>query len=369
MAEQADGGINSDTDVTISISDDVLAATQARLDALTDDPAVKGDIGEKTALAEADVSRTLPDSAVDSVAVADDSVVSETTSMADSATDSAAADEKNYDIEDNLVRAAVHQGWTQDEIKDFMQLDPDRARSTFKKIYETNNSLSKNWADMGRAQLSQGVKEQPDTKSKEKDKPKIEFKGVDIDALKKQYDGDPIVDLVGQQQEQNKILFDMVQDLRETISTRPQSGAQDQRAVADAGAAAIAKQIDTFFKQDDMKLYDDFYGSGDNLTPGQAANVNAVLELADQISAGRALQGLDTTVDEALTQAHLLISEPIREKTVRNNIVSSLKKRSKSLSLRPAGQKRDVNAAEHTKPQTQAEIVENAAARLAKMEW
>ena len=94
-----------------------------------------------------------------------------------------------------------------------------------------------------------------------------------------------------------------------------------------------------------------------------------MFELADQIRAGRALQGLDTTVDEALAQAHLLVSEPIRETMVRKGIVSKLKKRSNSLSLRPGSTGKDVDATEHTKPQNDQEVVENAAGRLAKMEW
>ena len=99
------------------------------------------------------------------------------------------------------------------------------------------------------------------------------------------------------------------------------------------------------------------------------ANRNAAFELADQIRAGRALQGLDTTVEEALIQAHLLVSEPVREKMVRTNIVSKLQKRSKSLSLKPGSAGRDVNATERNKPQTPQDIEDAAALRLSKMKW
>lgn len=368
MVEHADGGVVSDVDVTVNPSEELLAKVEANLKALEDDPGVKDEKGERKILQDTEDSAvSAVESAISSVTSVTESVVSEAVSAADSAVSAAVADGKNYDIEDNLIRAAVHQGWDDKQIKDFMQLDPDRARATFQKMYESVNKLSQQFADIGRKQLEQDAQEQkPETKPTKKDDKKPEFKKIDIGELKKQYDNDPIVDLVGQQQEQNEALFNMVQDLRETISTRPQDTSRQQVELG-TEAAAVVKQVDTFFKQDDMKLYDDFYGSGDNLTPGQAANVNAVLELADQIRAGRTLQGLDTTVDEALIQAHMLVSEPVREKMVRTNIVSALKKRSKGISLKPGSKGRDVNAVEHTKPTTPEQVIENAQARLNKV--
>jgi len=62
-----------------------------------------------------------------------------------------------------------------------------------------------------------------------------------------------------------------------------------------------------------------------------------------------------------------LVTEPIREKMVRRDIVSKLKKRSNSLSLRPASASKDVNATETTKPKDEQGVIDNAAARLAKI--
>ena len=376
MPEPANMGVTSDTDVTIDgVSEELVDKVQAGLDALNDDPRAKPDKGEKQILAAVSGTESVV-SAAESAISAAESVVSATessVSAADSVTGAAAvADEKNYDIEDNLYRAAVHQGWDDKQIKEFMQLDPDRARATFQKMYETTNKLSNDWAAKGRVQLEQGAdrqQQQQGVKSKTDDKSRTEFKGIDIDKLRKDYDNDPVVELVAGQQEQNKVLFDMVQDLQEVISTRQDAAPQGQQAGVSAEAAAVVQQVDAFFKQDDMKSYDDFYGSGDNLTPGQMANRNAAFELADQIRAGRALQGLDTTVEEALIQAHLLVSEPVREKMVRTNIVSKLQKRSKSLSLKPGSAGRDVNATERNKPQTPQEIEDNARLRLSKMKW
>uniref|UniRef100_A0A6M3KVZ9 Uncharacterized protein n=1 Tax=viral metagenome TaxID=1070528 RepID=A0A6M3KVZ9_9ZZZZ len=370
MVEQADGGMNQDVDVTVDdVSQEVLDRVAANLAALEDDPGVKDIPGERQALKEASnpvVSAAVSVTSV--VSAANESVAN--TAVTDSVASVAAVDDnKNYDIEDNLYRAAIHQGWDDNQIQEFMRLDPDRARATFSKIYETNNNLSKNWADMGRVKLAQENQQQDtqQTKPQQKPKEKIEFKEVNIAELKKQYDNDPVIDLVDQQQKQNKVLFDMVNDLHDKISTRQEYVPQTQQAGTEA--AAVAMQIDSFFKQDDMKMFGDFYGSGDKLTPGNQANRIAMFELADQIRAGRALQGLDTSVEEALLQAHLLVTEPVREKMVRQGIVSKLQKRSKGLSLKPGSAGRDVNVVEHIKPQTEADIVENAATRLAKIEW
>ncbi|MCP4598515.1 hypothetical protein [Neptuniibacter sp.] len=370
MVEQADGGITQDTDVTIEdVSPEVMDKVTAGLAALTDDPSTKDEKGERQVLNA--VSETVVDSAIDSEAVAGstvsaavESTVNSAVTVTDSVVSAAVTDGKNYDLEDNVYRAAVHQGWKPEEIQSFMEQDPDRARATLGKLCETNNNLSKNWAEMGRAKLAQDTAQQTETTTKKDDKPKSEFKEVDISKLKEQYDNDPIVDLVASQQEQNKVLFDMVNDLNETISTRP---LEQQEQVVNPAAAAVGASIDAFFKRDDMKMYASFYGTGDNLTPGDVANRTAMFELADQITAGRALQGLDTTVDEALTQAHMLVTEPIRETMVRKGIVSQLKKRSNSLSLRPASAGGDVQSNSDGKPKTAEELVDATRGRLDKV--
>jgi len=374
MAEPADGGVKSSVDVTVDdVSQEVLDRTQERLNALADDPKVKGDIGEKKVLASVVSAVDSTVSAVDSVASVADSTVSAAVaadSVVSAAVSSASVD---YSLQDNLYRAAIHEGWTDDDIKDFLEQNPDRARATFKKMYESTTGLSQKWADAGRAKLladdgTQQQQQQTDTTQAKTDKPKVEFQEIDIEKLRKDYDNDPVVELVAEQQKQNKILFDKVNDLNEAISTRPQAQ-QQQQQVVDPAAAALAAQVDSFFKQDDMKMYDSFYGTGDNLTPGDIANRSAMFTLADQIRAGRALQGLDTTVDEALAQAHLLVTEPVRERMVRKDIVSKLTKRSNSLSLRPASSGRDVDVAEHDKPKNDAERIANAEQRLAKIKW
>ena len=200
MAEPADGGVKSSVDVTVDdVSQEVLDRTQERLNALADDPKVKGDIGEKKVLASVVSAVDSTVSAVDSVASVADSTVSAAVaadSVVSAAVSSASVD---YSLQDNLYRAAIHEGWTDDDIKDFLEQNPDRARATFKKMYESTTGLSQKWVDAGRAKLladdgTQQQQQQTDTTQAKTDKPKVEFQEIDIEKLRKDYDNDlPLV--------------------------------------------------------------------------------------------------------------------------------------------------------------------------------
>ena len=67
-------------------------------------------------------------------------------------------------------------------------------------------------------------------------------------------------------------------------------------------------------------MYDDFYGAlskdaknWDTLTQDQKVNRWNVLQMADQMFIGATSQGRDMDVNEALTLAHLSVSETMRE--------------------------------------------------------
>ncbi len=101
-----------------------------------------------------------------------------------------------------------------------------------------------------------------------------------------------------------------------------------------------------------MEVYGDFYGKvGDEsmfdwsaLPPGQLANRRALVDLADQIIAGHELQGKSISTAEGLQLAHMVITEPIREQVIREQISSSVKKRSKGVTLKPSGSQPKVPA-------------------------
>ena len=228
---------------------------------------------------------------------------------------------------DAYYRAAVHRGWKPEEIKEFFDSSPKIAKRTFANIYESVNKSSKEFATLGRMKLEQ--QRQP-----------TEFKGVDIDKLKETYGEDePLMDIVLEVQRQNKVLSEQIQ----------KQTSQQQTQVSNRELKALEQQIDSFFIADDLKLYEDFYGPGknatggitqpDELTPGQRANRRAALKIGDEIIAGNSYQGYEMPVIEALELAHLRITAPIKEQKIREDIISKVVKRSKSITLKGSGKK------------------------------
>lgn len=248
------------------------------------------------------------------------------------------AAEETTGISDAYYRAAKHQGWDDEEIKNLYDANPELANKTFAKLLESTNRLSQEFATMGRARQQQAQQQQVVTQPESKKDEKSEFKEYDIAQLNKDYDNDPIVKLVEQQQEQMKQLYDK-------ISTMPTPGVQtseDEVRVKLQQEELVNREVAQYFKADDLKPYKDFYGAvpkgskgWDGLTTEQQGNRWAVLELAEQILSGAEMQGRKMDVDEALGSAHLIVSESTREKIIRNDIKSKAVKRSKGLSLKP----------------------------------
>ena len=284
--------------------------------------------------------------------------------------DSAAGEPKG--VSDAYYRAATHQGWKEDEIKSFYEANPELANRTFAKLLESTNTLSQEFAAIGRKKQEQAQQQQQQQQvaqpaAKKDDQQESGFKGVDIEDLRKKYDDDPIVDVIDQLQQQNKLLSDKV-------DSQPVQGVQtseDELRVKLQQEDVVNQQVAQYFKTDDLKPYNEFYGEipkdskgWDGLTTAQKQNRWAVLELAEQILTGAEMQGRKMDVDEALDSAHLIVSEPIREKIIRNEIKSKVVKRGSGLTLKPNSG--NVSASS-TGPASQAAFEEKTTERLRKV--
>lgn len=299
-----------------------------------------------------------------------ESVVSSVTESAVKSTTSVATAGK-VELSEAHYRAAIHQGWKPEEIKEFLKTNSDLANRTFAKMYDDTNKMSREFATIGRAKQELAKKgtvsaatvmEQPEKKS--------EFKEIDIAKLRKDYDNDPIVEMVAQQQEQNRALFEQVQGM----TKGPDPAVRDEATIRASiqEEAALEQQIMTFFAGDDIKMYDDFYGAlpkdaknWDTLTQDQKLNRWNVLQMADQMLIGAQSQGRNMDVNEALTLAHLSVSESMREKIIRDEIKTKVVKRSKGLSLKPSSGKKP----ESTKPGTPGELEAVTRERLNAVKW
>ena len=288
--------------------------------------------------------------------------------------------EKKFELPDAFHRAAEHDGWKPEDIKGFFEADPERALVTFQNIYNSMNRASRDFANLGRIKAEQTRKQVEDT-TKADDK--IEIKDfIDIAKLKEDYEDTALID--GVVKPLNDALKQVTQEIKSLKSQKSSSAddvafAKSDQIAATQRAEVTAKQadmklIDGFFTAEDMKSYKDFYGVigmgqiFQDLQPGQQKNRYEMLQIADQMIAGYAMQGTELSVNDALLRAHLLVTEPIREKVIREEIKSSLTKRNKGLTLRPsAGKKSEAAVSEGGKPKDKAEVIRRAGQRLAKV--
>lgn len=276
-------------------------------------------------------------------------------------------------LSDAYVRAAIHNGWTEKDIEDAYEANPELTIRTLGKNYEAVNRSSREFASHGRA--AKAAAEAPVVKPEEKaTEKKPEFKGIDLASLEAEYKDDPILGVIKAQNEQSKQLFDTVQELKAAGSARtadqPSDTSHTESLAIARETAAIQQQIEGFFVSGEAKDYDDFYGKLPKdatdwkaLTPGQQMNRWGVVEMMDQMLYGAKAQGREMKVDEAMRLAHLSVTEPIREKVIRKELMAKIEKRAKSLSLKPSASAK----AESTKPETQQELVDVTQRRLNKV--
>jgi len=233
------------------------------------------------------------------------------------------SDDGEVTLNDAYYRAAIHQGWEPEEVKDFFEADPELANKTFAKILASTNKISSEFARIGRVQPTNG---------QQKTEPKADDKKADDDsnlaALKKEYGDDSVV--VKMFQGMQVKLDDAV------VKAEPKQQEDELDPV-------IRDRIDKFFVDPTLKSYADFYGEGKDaakLTVEQSANRYKMLETADCIVLGCEKQGREITVEQALELAHLQVSEPVRESAIRNELTTKIKKRAKGVSLKPSKSKK-----------------------------
>jgi len=231
--------------------------------------------------------------------------------------------EEEVTLSDAYYRAAVHQGWKPEDIKEFFEAKPDLAIKTFAKIHETTNKITSEFARLGRVKPAKGVqtKAKPDVKASEGD--------FDLADLKEQYGDDSAVVKA----------FTAMQEKLDAVVVQPEV---DEQQVEELDPV-VRGRIEKFFLDPTLKPYADFYGEGKDaakLTIGQTDNRYKVLETADSIVLGCQQQGREITLEQALESAHLLVSEAVREKALRVELHTKVKKRAKGVSLKPSKSKK-----------------------------
>jgi hypothetical protein len=304
---------------------ELVEATQARLDALNGD-AVEDDDEEE------DDDQT-EEAEEESKSTPDEEEEEEEEEQADEDDDEEESTSEEETVEEDggtelpeaYMRAAVHQGWDEKEVKDFFEASPEVAMKTFAKIHESTNKLSAEFARLGRVEPEvKTVAESGKGKATETTE-----EDTTLAALKEEYGADSTM---------VKAFEGMQVKLAEATKVQ-------EKVVAPEPDSAVQATVDKFFTDPAMKSYADFYGEGkvaNKLTVEQMNNRWAMLEMADRIIAGSEKQGREITPEDAMEKAHLSVSEKYRTEALRNELKSKVVKRAKGVTLKPAKSKKVV---------------------------
>lgn len=275
-------------------------------------------------------------------------------------------------IPDAYMRAAIHRGWKQEVIDELIESNPELAKTTLESLYLDVNNASREWSALGRARRDQELQEQNRTDTETTtETTDIDVKPM-IEKLKKEYADDPLIESVA------KVLEDTAKmaNAKPKIQQQQQGQNQYQTATARANVAANAstdQRINSFFSSDVMTSYAKFYGklelgqSVGDLSAGQQENRLAVLDEAEMIMVGHRMRGIDLNVEQALEKAHFMVTEPIREQVIRDNLKVTATKRKKSMTLRPSESKRSPGNESQGKPRNRKELVSKVEQKLANV--
>ena len=151
-------------------------------------------------------------------------------------------DTEEVQLPDAYYRAAIHQGWKPDEIKEFFEANPELAIKTLAKNHESINKLNSEFARMGRIKPEDKVAD-PGTATEA-----IAATSIDMDAIKEQY-GDDSAIVKAMTAMQAKLNSIPEQQIVERIA--PVQHDDPMRAT-----------VDKFFTDPTVKPYKDFYGEG-----------------------------------------------------------------------------------------------------------
>lgn len=312
---------------------------------------------------EEEVEETTNDGEAGAEAEAEEAEV-EATAEGESDGDGAAATEVPT-LPDSHRRSLKAYGWDDSEIDAALTENPDGFRRTASKMHESRVAESQQWAALGRQARQSSTEtddddaiEQPAQRQSKQVRQPINKSGrmaeIDTVALKAKYGDDPMVDeIVGPVNAAIKQINQVLPGLTDAV-----------QVVRATQAEQLEKQVDGFFNG--LKNYDKFYGKDTaTCSDEQFEKRNAVLGLADAMVVGAAQQGRRISTADAMQLAHESVSASQRERTIREGIRTSVKKRSKSITLKPGKAGESNSGSQSSKaPKDRNELEARTRARL-----
>ena len=267
-------------------------------------------------------------------------------------------------LPENYIRAAIHQGWKDEDIKEFFKANPEQARKTFANIYESTNRMSNQFAELGKAtheKVAEPKKSILPGSAPKAETVESEYKGIDIEVIKAQYgENDPIVALMQQMDNSARQSHDKINKLIEAQTQAPETNREADYA--------LEQQIGVFFNDPVLKPFTELYGEGNNwdedITGKQARKRWEVVQMADRMIAGAMLQGKELSIPNALELSHLAITAPEKEKVIREDLKAKATKRQKGISLKPSTAK--AASVKQTDAQKEQALQDRVAGKLVK---
>jgi hypothetical protein len=234
-----------------------------------------------------------------------------------------------------LRHAAKRAGWSDDEIKQALELNPDAAVRQFEKLHSSYNDLSKRYAELGQQRVNPAAGQQPPApkpaaSGKDATSPADAPTASSLDAL---FTPKALEEFGNNNGEE------LVEKLLKPLHAEVIQPLREMKAWYEAQQREVLrKEVDLVFKGWEGD-FADLYGTGGTLTKEQLDNRSKVALLADQIGAGAAAQGIELSVSDALERANALFTADRRAEIERKQLTSRVVKRSARLTARPTQRK------------------------------
>ena len=246
-------------------------------------------------------------------------------------------------------RSAKARGWSDKEIEDFGNTQPELALQTLERIHTSRVEEVNDWANRGRQlKADEGTTEPTET-------PATTLIPIDTAALIETYGNEELI----------KGIVDPINKAIASLSPVVEDARVAQEQAVKTRQEALMTTIDKFFGAESMAPYNELYGkTWDALTDTQRSTRDSVLEMADALVAGARAQGRILSVDNALLLAHDATTTTMKEKIIRDGVREQVTERAASLTLKPnvRGQTPDPAAP----PRNREELLSRADGWLAK---
>lgn len=330
MEEELDTGSEVETQAapaaaparSTEVSKETEQNVQSKLDAL-----FGGDAGDKADVQDDDVQGDdqLPaeDAATDEATGDEDTGDGEATDTDPAATPKVPTRPKG--LPDAYIRSLKAADFSDEDIAEQAKSNPkflDFAR----KVHESRVSSTNEWSRLGREKLAL---EQARAETAGTVNPFGALQPVDLTALKEHYgEGDPAMQTAER-------VNAAIEGLNRILPVIQASQAQAEQS----RIRELSNQVESFFTSAEGQPYRDVFGViGKGTTPlsqEQIGKRNQVLADANALMVGAELQGRRIDLPTALGMARDAIAGDVKVGAVRSGIVSTMKKRANSISLRP----------------------------------